>query len=182
MRKEGRMSASKRRRVVGRGTAGRIALTLAVLAISGTLARAGFSDASRAFDAGDYPAAAAIWHELAGRCDAKAQTALAGLYHAGLGVKQSDLQALRWYLMAAWAGDRYAQQVAGEWYANGDVVPADPVRAAFWFTLAAERGLAWSADRRDAVLVTLGAVERDALDGRLASYEAIASGMCGAGR
>ena len=141
-------------------------------------ARGGFPEATRAYDAGDHGAAAAIWHDLAADCDAGSRMALAGLYHAGLGVPQNDVEALRWYLMAAWAGNRYAQQVAGDWYASGDIVPVDRVRAAFWLTLAAGQGLAGAAGRRDAALATLDRSERDALAGRLDAYSSIAAGMC----
>jgi TPR repeat protein len=150
----------------------------AFLALPSGRATAGFADAARAYDAGDYVLAGTIWRELAAQCDARAQTSLAGLYDAGLGVPQNDFEALRWYLMAAWAGDRYAQQVAGDWYARGTVVPTDRVRAAFWLTLAAEQGMDWAAGRRDAVASTLSRAERDDVAHRLAEFESIGARMC----
>jgi hypothetical protein len=157
-------------------------VALCMLAAATSVARADFPAAARAFDAGDYASAAAQWRGLAARCDARAQTALAGLFHAGLGVPRNDVEALRWYLMAAWAGERFAQQIVGDWYGRGDVVPADPVRAAFWLSLAADQGLDWAVRRRDAVLATLDPRDREALAGRLAAYPAIAAGMCGRGQ
>jgi TPR repeat protein len=123
-----------------------------LMAAPALAARADFPAATRAYDAGDYTAAAEIWRDLAASCDTRSQTALAGLYHDGLGVPQNDIEALRWYLMAAWGGDRDAQQIAGGWYASGEIVPVDRVRAAFWLTLAAEQGLSLAAERRDAAL------------------------------
>lgn len=155
-----------------------IALALAMLGATGSAARADFPQAAQFYDAGDYAAAAAIWHDLASHCDAPAQTALAGLYRAGLGVPKSDVEAMRWYLMAAWAGERFAQQVVGDLYERGDVLPADRVRATFWLTLAARQGLDWAAARRDAVELTLDPVERDAVAGRLDGFAPAADAMC----
>jgi uncharacterized protein len=172
-------------RIVAAGCSGAVAAMLIAAFQAGgpaMAAQADFPAATRAFDAGDYSAAARIWQELAVACDARAQTALAGLYQAGLGVPRNEIEALRWYLMAAWAGDRYAQQVAGGSYARGDIVPLDRVRAAFWLTLAAEQGLSHAAERRDAALATLDGNERDALARRLDDYSAVGVGMCGGPR
>lgn len=157
------------------------ALLVAILPIAASaadLAAHRFSDAVRAYDAGDYGAAAAIWHELASDCNPRAQAALGALYRAGLGVARSDVEALRWYLMAAWAGDRFAQQAAGDWYAQGDGVPADRVRAVFWLTLAARQGLAWADVRREALERDLSGPERDELARRLHDFASVSPAMC----
>ena len=159
-----------------------IAGVLLVTAVLPEPARADFPTAVRAFDAGDYAGAASEWAALAANCDAQAQTALAGLFHAGLGVPQDDIKAMRWYLQAAWAGDRFAQQIVGDRYARGEVVPADSTRAAFWLTLAASRGLSWAAARRDAITATLSPDELEIVVWRLSGYPAVAAEMCGASR
>ncbi len=143
---------------------------------------ASFQSAVQAFDAGAYATAAAQWRSLAVTCDLQAQTALADLFRIGLGVPQSDVHALRWYLLAAWAGERYAQQASGDAYARGEGVPADSVRAAFWLTLAADQGLNWSAGRRDEIVSALSQTARDLLEDRLAAYRPTLPSKCRSGR
>lgn len=133
-------------------------------------AAADFDAAVRAFDAGVYEDAAAKWRSRALACDPLAQTALAGLYRTGLGVPRNEVEALRWYLLAARADEPFAQQAAGDAFAQGEVVPVDRVRAAFWLTLAARHGLAWSAQRRDALVKVMDGIEQGRLARRLSGF------------
>jgi TPR repeat protein len=54
------------------------------------------------------------------------------LYSHGYGVKQDYAEAIKWYRLAAEAGDRLAQKDLGEMYYNGQGVPQDYLRAYMW--------------------------------------------------
>jgi len=159
-----------------------VGLCLVVAMMAVRPASAGFENAVAAFDAGDYETAAAEWRSLAHQCDARAQTALAGLYRSGLGAPHSPVEAIRWYLTAAWAGERYAQQIVGDAYAVGDVLPADSVKAAFWLTLAARNGLEWAARRRAEIVATLSETRLARVERRLARFRLTDAAACRAAR
>ena len=58
----------------------------------------------------------------------------------GCGVPQDDVQAVKWYRLAADQGDADAQSNLGLMYANGRGVPQDHVQAHKWFDLAGAGG------------------------------------------
>ncbi|KAG0222385.1 hypothetical protein BGW42_006664, partial [Actinomortierella wolfii] len=74
---------------------------------------------------------------------AKAQVRLGGIYEEGHGVRQNNVEAVRWYRMAADQGQDDAQVKIGTWYSLGCGVDQSDVKAAIWFTKAAEQ---WNAD------------------------------------
>ena len=61
-------------------------------------------------------------------------------------------------------GDKYAQYMAGYMWLNGKGVPKDPVRAAAWYRLAAERGSPEFVEVRDQLLESMGEAQREASD------------------
>ncbi|MEO2195917.1 MAG: tetratricopeptide repeat protein [bacterium] len=61
------------------------------------------------------------------------------MYANGRGVPQDDVEAVRWYRLAADQGLAGAQRNLGFMYANGRGVPQDYVQAHMWFNLAASR-------------------------------------------
>ena len=58
------------------------------------------------------------------------------------GVPEDDVEAVRWYRLAAEQGLALAQYNLGVMYDNGEGVPEDDVEAVRWYRLAAEQGLA----------------------------------------
>ena len=131
----------------------------ATLALAPQLRAEDFADGLRAYDAGDYATAAAVWSELATAGDADAEAAIAGLYYQGLGVEESAAQAVAWYRRAAKRGLMAAQMNLGEMYAAGRGVRRDLVEAYLWLGLAAKQGNAWSAARRDEIAKVMSATE-----------------------
>jgi len=78
--------------------------------------------------------------EKAERGDAEAQ-ALLGVYSkSGRGVPKDDVEAAKWFRLAAEQGSVEAQYALGFQYVSGQGVPKDYVEAAKWFRLAAEQG------------------------------------------
>ena len=78
--------------------------------------------------------------------DADAQADLGFMYRQGLGVRQDDAEAVRWYRLAADQGHAEAMDILGYLYsapdvfAGGERVPHDYVDAVRWLRLAAEQG------------------------------------------
>ena len=96
-----------------------------------------FEDGSTAFREHDYDSASDKWRQLAEQGDAKAQFNLGLLYAKGLGVKQSNAEAAKWYLRAARRGDVRAQNNLAVCYATGKGVAQNLIKSYFWFSLAA---------------------------------------------
>ncbi len=131
----------------------------ATLALAPELRAEDFTDGLRAYDAGDYAAAYVVWSDLAGRGDAEAEAAIAGLYLQGLGVEESAAQAAAWYRRAAKRGLMAAQMNLGDIYATGRGVKRDLVEAYLWLGLAAAQGSTWSAGRRDEIAKAMSATD-----------------------
>ena len=70
----------------------------------------------------------------------KAQNRLGWMYYKGIGVKQDDAEALRWYTKAAEQGDADAQYHLGDRYYLGEGVKKDYAEALRWWKKAAEQG------------------------------------------
>ncbi|MGE3248278.1 MAG: tetratricopeptide repeat protein [Beijerinckiaceae bacterium] len=85
-----------------------------------------------AYRAMKYRHAYEIWEKVARRGDAKAQSALGYLHFKGLGQRQSDAAAMRWYAPAAEAGEPVAQYHLGLIYLRGHGVGTDPYKALVW--------------------------------------------------
>jgi len=62
------------------------------------------------------------------------------MYARGDGVPEDDVEAVRWYRLAAEQGDAIAQTRLGRMYAVGEGVPEDRVLAYMWWNLAAAQG------------------------------------------
>jgi TPR repeat protein len=74
--------------------------------------------------------------------DAMAQYNLGVVYDDGHGVPEDDVEAVKWYRLAAEQGVADAQYNLGLMYYNGTGVPQDYAEAVKWFRLAAEQGIA----------------------------------------
>ena len=88
----------------------------------------------------DFKAMLAILQPLAEQGDAIAQFLLGGVYEDGLGVKQDDFEAVKWYRKAADKGDAKAQASLGRMYSEGRGVKQDDVEAMKWYRKTAEQG------------------------------------------
>ena len=62
------------------------------------------------------------------------------MYDKGHGVPQNDIEACRWYRLAAGQGDARAQHNLGNMYAEGHGVPQNDIEACRWYRLAADQG------------------------------------------
>lgn len=62
------------------------------------------------------------------------------MYRYGQSVSQDDVNAVKWFRLAAEQGNATAQMNLGEMYAIGKGIPADPVYAHMWGSIAAYRG------------------------------------------
>jgi hypothetical protein len=62
------------------------------------------------------------------------------MYENGQGVPQDDVEAVRWYRLAADQGLADAQDYLGRSYLDGRGVPQDDAEAARWFRAAATEG------------------------------------------
>lgn len=77
---------------------------------------------------------------LAERGDAKAQALLGKMYEEGVGVKQDNVKAVKWYRRAAEQGYADAQLNLGNMYVSGRGVKEDNFEAVKWYRQAAEQG------------------------------------------
>ena len=68
------------------------------------------------------------------------QWELGTMYGRGEDVPQDDVEAVKWYRLAADRGHACAQFDLGAMYANGNGVSQDDVEAVKWYRLAAEQG------------------------------------------
>ena len=101
-----------------------------------------FQQGLEATKRGDYQTAFKLWLPLAEQGDASAQFNLGVMYHNGLGVKQDDVEAVKWYRKAAEQGYADAQANLGSSYSAGRGVRQDYTKAVKWFKKAAENGSA----------------------------------------
>ena len=75
---------------------------------SGT-ASADFQKGLDAYNAGDYATALREWRPLANRGNARAQNNLGHMYYNGEGVPQDDVEAVKWFRLAADQGNNSAK-------------------------------------------------------------------------
>lgn len=73
------------------------------------------------------------------------------MYGNGEGVLQDDVEAVRWYRLAAEQGDAKAQGNLGAMYANGEGVLQDNVIAHMWLNIASANGDAQGGEKRDII-------------------------------
>ena len=69
-----------------------------------------------------------------------ARFSLGPLYDNGDGVPEDDVEAVRWYRLAAEQGHDGGQVKLGFMYGNGEGVPEDFVFAYMWYNLSAAQG------------------------------------------
>lgn len=101
-----------------------------------------YEDARMAFLFGQFEVAYKAWWPLAHDGFAKAQAALAWMYHTGNGTKKNMSEAVKWYAMAADQGHMIAQNNLAAMYENGLGVEVDEKAAAKWYRKAADVGYA----------------------------------------
>jgi len=102
---------------------------------------ADFTTGQDAYNTGDYETALAEWQPLADAGDADGQFGMGLLYGNGFGVALDDVQALKWYELAAGQGHAEAQCNIAIMYANGWGVLQSDAEAFKWYSLAAEQGV-----------------------------------------
>ena len=96
--------------------------------------------ADKAYLRGDYGQTAKELEGLANLGEPRAQYDLALLYDKGLGVPQSDTEALRWYTRAAEQGNTRAQYNLALMYMNGQGVDPNLIQAYYWLSLSIAQG------------------------------------------
>jgi TPR repeat protein len=86
-----------------------------------------------------------VWQQAAVLGNAGAEFLVGFCHDCGVGVPQSDAQAMQWYRRAAENGVAMAQNNLGWMYVQARGAPRDYVEAARWFKKAAERDNAFAA-------------------------------------
>jgi TPR repeat protein len=104
-----------------------------------------------AYQSGDFRQAMAEWLPLAEGGDAIAQNSVGALYDHGLGVDEDDIEAVRWYQMAADQGLPLAMRNLAGMYAGGYGVGFDKDQAIYWYDKAAQAGDRKAAERLSAL-------------------------------
>jgi TPR repeat protein len=115
-------------------------VAIAMLALASFIHACVDKAADRAYQRGDYDAAARKLQPLAEGGEVRAQYDLALLYDKGLGVPQDDAKALYWYKRAAEHGETRAQYNLALMYMNGQGIQPDYIRSYYWFSMAASQG------------------------------------------
>jgi hypothetical protein len=82
---------------------------------------------------------------------AGAQSALGLKYASGAGVPEHDVEAVRWYRLAAEQGHAETQWFLGSMYGDGDGVPQDDVLAYMWFTVSGAQGHGSAQESKDII-------------------------------
>src|SRR5262245_27147503 len=85
--------------------------------------------------------------QLAQKGNPKAQFELGVLFHLGWSTGKDDVEAAKWYRLAAEQGLDAAQNVLGFAYYSGEGVRQDYFEAAKWLKRAADQGFAVSQNR-----------------------------------
>jgi uncharacterized protein len=117
----------------------KLAVFLALVLSTASL-KAGFDEATAAFESGNYPKALEELQPLVEKGDARSQYAMGVMAENGFGMPVDLSQAAAWYLKAANQGNTDAQFNLGAMYEHGIGMPADPAQAAYWYRPAAEAG------------------------------------------
>jgi TPR repeat protein len=99
-----------------------------------------YGNARMAFLFGQYEVAFKAWQPLANDGYAKAQAALAWMYHTGNGVPKDAKTAVKWYLKAAEQGHAIAQNNLAVMYENGLGTRVNEKAAAIWYRESADSG------------------------------------------
>ena len=98
-----------------------------------------FEDGLQEYQNGDYQAARRQWGNLAEGDDAIGQFIRGTMCETGIGLARNDMEAVKWYRMAAEQGLAVAQFKLGTMYEKGKGVLQDYSEAANWFRSAANQ-------------------------------------------
>lgn len=101
---------------------------------------ADINDGTIAIQKGQFEKAYSEWKPLAEKGETIAEAAIGVMYHAGQGVAQDYVEAIRWYRRAAEKGNVASQANLGVMYSKGVGVERDLVQAYVWYDLAATLG------------------------------------------
>lgn len=123
-----------------------LALTLLGMGAFGDSRAASYQEAVRAYEQGQYKAAATALQPLAEAGDAKAQVRLGLMYREGRGVGRDPVSAFQWLLRAARGGRADAQYLVGTMYQRGEGTQRDTEAARAWLRRAAAQGNAKAAE------------------------------------
>ncbi len=115
-------------------------LCMLVMALAVALTACQDRRADKAYLRGEYGKTVEELQALADLEEPRAQYDLALLYDKGMGVPQSDAQALKWYSRSAAHGDQRAQYNLGLMYMNGQGVAPNLVLAYYWISLSLAQG------------------------------------------
>ena len=99
-----------------------------------------FQQGFEATERGDYQTAFKLWLPLAEQGNASTQFNLGVMYEDGRGVKQDDVEAVKWYRQAAEQGYVKAQFILGGLYLLGKGVQVNKSLAKEWFGKACDNG------------------------------------------
>ena len=99
-----------------------------------------FQQGFEATTRGDYQTAFKLWLPLAEQGNVNAQFNLGVMYANGRGVKQDDIEAVKWYRTAAEQGHAPAQALLGLAYLLGKGVQLNKALAKEWFGKACDNG------------------------------------------
>ncbi|NIV17880.1 MAG: sel1 repeat family protein [Woeseiaceae bacterium] len=118
----------------------RFAIVIVLLFMAGVAVGADLKKGLAAYENGDYETAMAECLPLAEEGIAEAQFCVGQMYANGFGVMMDDAAAIKWYGLAATAGDSKAQYQLGVMHANGWGVDMNDAQAAEYYRQAAEKG------------------------------------------
>jgi TPR repeat protein len=88
----------------------------------------------------DFATSLGEWRKMAEQGQAIAQYNVGITYEYGRGVRQNDVEAVKWYKKASAQGVAIAQYRLGVMYDNGWGVPPNDTEAVKWYSDAAEQG------------------------------------------
>ncbi|HIF10876.1 MAG TPA: sel1 repeat family protein [Sneathiellales bacterium] len=115
-------------------------ITLIVVLLTATPARADFDAGMAAYEQGDFNNAMTEWLPLAEAGDAEAQYRVGRLYGFGEGIEEDKSEALSWYRLAANQDHPIATYNLGVFYEHGYGISSDKQVAFEYFRKAAELG------------------------------------------
>ena len=115
-------------------------LLILLFVFSTTPVKAGYPEGFQAFMEGDYETAFSEYLFEAENGNSFAQADLGDMFYHGVGVKQDDIQALKWFKKAANQSHSRAQYNLGTMYENGKGVKQDYNQAIKWWCVASEQG------------------------------------------
>ncbi|WP_169569768.1 SEL1-like repeat protein [Sneathiella limimaris] len=116
------------------------AVIAALMLSTASFSHAGFEEAVKAYEAGDYDTALNEWMVLAEKDDPAAMRNIGHIYRLGLGREVNYERAMHWYKRASALNFPNAQANVASMYLRGQGVAQDYVEASKWFTKAARNG------------------------------------------